>query len=73
MLKENNTLSGIFWLLKLLLSVGKNLRSYMFSTLRKPVEYFLKAVDEVTPQDIAKIAQKLLQSPLTMASYGDGN
>lgn len=38
---------------------------------RKPVEHFLKAVDEVTVKDIASIAQKLLSSPLTMASYGD--
>lgn len=38
---------------------------------RKPVEHFLKAVDEVTPKDIASMAQKLLKSPLTMASYGD--
>ncbi|XP_038890302.1 mitochondrial-processing peptidase subunit alpha-like [Benincasa hispida] len=38
---------------------------------RKPVEHFLKAVDEVTLEDIASIAQNLLSSPLTMASYGD--
>lgn len=38
---------------------------------RKPVEHFLKAVDEVTLKDISSIAQKLLSSPLTMASHGD--
>lgn len=38
---------------------------------RKPVEFFLKAVDEVTSKDIADITQKILSSPLTMASYGD--
>uniref|UniRef100_A0A5B6YHR0 Peptidase M16 C-terminal domain-containing protein n=2 Tax=Davidia involucrata TaxID=16924 RepID=A0A5B6YHR0_DAVIN len=38
---------------------------------RKPVEHFLKAVDEVTLKDIASISQKLISSPLTMASYGD--
>ncbi|XAR67076.1 Ubiquinol--cytochrome-c reductase [Bertholletia excelsa] len=38
---------------------------------RKPVEHFLKAVDEVSAKDIASIAQKLISSPLTMASYGD--
>ncbi|KAL7096852.1 hypothetical protein ACP275_10G106300 [Erythranthe tilingii] len=38
---------------------------------RKPVEHFLKAVDEITAQDIAKTAQKIISSPLTMASYGD--
>ncbi|GKB36938.1 mitochondrial-processing peptidase subunit alpha-like protein [Tanacetum coccineum] len=37
---------------------------------RKPVE-FLKVVDEVTAKDITSLAQKLLCSPLTMASHGD--
>ncbi|KAI9107801.1 hypothetical protein K1719_021137 [Acacia pycnantha] len=38
---------------------------------RKPVEQFLKAVDEIVVDDITKIAQKIISSPLTMASYGD--
>ncbi|KAL8158794.1 hypothetical protein V2J09_000331 [Rumex salicifolius] len=38
---------------------------------RKPVDHFLKAVDEVTTKDIASLAGKLISSPLTMASYGD--
>ncbi|GLU09974.1 hypothetical protein SLE2022_268080 [Rubroshorea leprosula] len=38
---------------------------------RKPVEHFFKAVEEVTLKDISTIAQKLLSSPLTMASYGN--
>ncbi|KAL9440776.1 hypothetical protein AB3S75_019445 [Citrus x aurantiifolia] len=38
---------------------------------RKPVEHFLKTVEGVTAKDIAYVAQKLLSSPLTMASYGD--
>lgn len=37
------------------------------------MEHFLKIVDEVTVKDIQSIVQKLLSSPLTMASYGDGN
>lgn len=37
------------------------------------MEQFLKAVDEITLNDITKIAQKIISSPLTMASYGDGN
>ncbi|KAI3447067.1 hypothetical protein Pfo_003732 [Paulownia fortunei] len=48
--------------------IGKQVLTY---GERKPVGHFLKAVDEVTVQDIAKTAQKLLSSPLTMASYGD--
>jgi processing peptidase subunit alpha len=38
---------------------------------RKPLEHFLKAVDEVSAKDIASMAQKLISSPLTMASHGD--
>ncbi|KAK9208671.1 hypothetical protein WN944_001031 [Citrus x changshan-huyou] len=38
---------------------------------RKPVEHFLKTLEGVTAKDIAYVAQKLLSSPLTMASYGD--
>ncbi|KAK4490687.1 hypothetical protein RD792_001379 [Penstemon davidsonii] len=50
--------------------IGKQILTY---GERKPVEHFLKAVEEVTAHDIAKTVQKLLSSPLTMASYGDGN
>ncbi|KAL6558487.1 hypothetical protein OROMI_018837 [Orobanche minor] len=38
---------------------------------RKSWEHFLDVVDQVRPKDIVEIAQKLLSSPLTMASYGD--
>ncbi|KAK9676087.1 hypothetical protein RND81_11G052800 [Saponaria officinalis] len=38
---------------------------------RKPVEYFLKTIDEITVKDITSVAQKLLSSPPTMASHGD--
>ena len=40
---------------------------------RKPLEQFFKAVDGITLNDITKISQKIISSPLTMASYGDGN
>ncbi|XP_057768396.1 mitochondrial-processing peptidase subunit alpha-like [Salvia miltiorrhiza] len=48
--------------------IGKQVLTY---GERKPAAYFLNAVDEVTKEDIAKTTQKLLSSPLTMASYGD--
>lgn len=38
---------------------------------RKPAEQFLKIVDGITPNDITSIANKIISSPLTMASYGD--
>ncbi|OAY82149.1 Mitochondrial-processing peptidase subunit alpha [Ananas comosus] len=38
---------------------------------RKPIEHFLKAVDDVTLKDISSISEKIISSPLTMASWGD--
>ncbi|GLU14416.1 hypothetical protein SLE2022_309880 [Rubroshorea leprosula] len=38
---------------------------------RKSVLEFLDMVDEVTPQSIATTAEKIISSPLTMASYGN--
>jgi mitochondrial-processing peptidase subunit alpha len=39
---------------------------------RKPVDYFLKAIDAITLKDISSLAEKIISSPLTMASWGDG-
>lgn len=33
----------------------------------------MKALDEVSLEDITSTVQQLLSSPLTMATYGDGN
>ncbi|KAJ6803069.1 mitochondrial-processing peptidase subunit alpha-like [Iris pallida] len=38
---------------------------------RKPVEHFMKTVDEVTLKDITAISEKIISSPLTLASLGD--
>lgn len=38
---------------------------------RKPIEYFLKTVEEITLNDILSTAKKMMSSPLTMASWGD--
>ncbi|QCE09013.1 mitochondrial-processing peptidase subunit alpha-like [Vigna unguiculata] len=38
---------------------------------RKPIEQFLKEVDSITLNDISKFSQKIISSPLTMASCGD--
>ncbi|KAK4344300.1 hypothetical protein RND71_037394 [Anisodus tanguticus] len=48
--------------------IGRQLLTY---GERKPVEHFLKAIDAVSAKDIASVVQKLISSPLTMASYGD--
>jgi predicted Zn-dependent peptidase len=39
---------------------------------RKPVAHLLKAVDGVTLKDVATVAEKIISSPLTMASHGNG-
>lgn len=39
---------------------------------RKPAEHLLKAVDGVTMKDITSVAEKIISSPLTMASHGNG-
>ncbi|KDP40843.1 hypothetical protein JCGZ_24842 [Jatropha curcas] len=46
-------------------------RQFLTYGERKPVEHFLKTVDGISLKDITNIAQKLISSPLTMASYGD--
>ncbi|KAF3785783.1 Mitochondrial-processing peptidase subunit alpha [Nymphaea thermarum] len=40
---------------------------------RKPVEHFLKAINELTLDGLTTIAKKIITSPLTMASWGDAN
>jgi processing peptidase subunit alpha len=38
---------------------------------RKPIEFFMRVVEETTLNDIASVAKKLISSPLTFASWGD--
>nr|CDM81679.1 unnamed protein product [Triticum aestivum] len=38
---------------------------------RKPVEQLLKAVDGITLADVSSVAEKIISSPLTMASHGN--
>lgn len=38
---------------------------------RKPVEHLLKVVDGVTLKDVSSLAEKIISSPLTMASHGN--
>ncbi|XP_020262921.1 mitochondrial-processing peptidase subunit alpha-like [Asparagus officinalis] len=39
---------------------------------RKPIKYFLEAIEQVTLKDIEALSRKMISSPLTMASWGDG-
>jgi predicted Zn-dependent peptidase len=46
--------------------------SFLFCHHRKPVDHFLQCMDEMTLDDITAFAKKMLSSPPTMASWGDG-
>ncbi|URE27968.1 Insulinase (Peptidase family M16) [Musa troglodytarum] len=48
--------------------IGRQILTY---GCRKPVDYFLRCLDELTLDDLTILAQKMLSSPLTMASWGD--
>ncbi|WOL11886.1 mitochondrial-processing peptidase subunit alpha-like [Canna indica] len=48
--------------------IGRQILTY---GCRKPVDYFLRCLNEMTLEDITVMAQKMLSSPLTMASWGD--
>ncbi|KAG8045947.1 hypothetical protein GUJ93_ZPchr0008g13501 [Zizania palustris] len=38
---------------------------------RKPIEHLLKVIDGVTLKDVTTLAEKIISSPLTMASHGN--
>ncbi|KAG6537637.1 mitochondrial-processing peptidase subunit alpha-like [Zingiber officinale] len=48
--------------------IGRQILTY---GQRKPVEFFLDAVDKITLEDITSLSRKMIASPLTMASWGD--
>ncbi|XP_020573355.1 mitochondrial-processing peptidase subunit alpha-like [Phalaenopsis equestris] len=48
--------------------IGRQILTY---GSRKPVEHFLRCLDELTLDDLSNLAQKMVSSPLTMACLGD--
>ncbi|XP_050234497.1 mitochondrial-processing peptidase subunit alpha [Mercurialis annua] len=69
---KESTKSAVLMNLESRMVVAEDIgRQYLTYGERKPVEHFLKVVEEITPNDITKIAQKIISSPLSMASYGD--
>ncbi|BBN00700.1 mitochondrial-processing peptidase subunit alpha [Marchantia polymorpha subsp. ruderalis] len=48
--------------------IGRQILTYGH---RKPLNEFIEAVQSLTLKDITSISQKLIQTPLTMASWGD--
>ncbi|KAK1300561.1 Mitochondrial-processing peptidase subunit alpha [Acorus calamus] len=45
-------------------------RQVLIYGCRKPVQYFLQCLEELTIDDLVVLAQKILSSPLTMSSWG---
>lgn len=48
--------------------IGRQILTY---GSRKPVEHFLRCLDELTIDDLTVLAEKMLSSPLTMGCMGD--
>ncbi|WOK95698.1 mitochondrial-processing peptidase subunit alpha [Canna indica] len=66
------TKSAVFMNLESRMVVSEDIgRQILTYGERKPIEHFIKAVDEVTLNDITTISAKMISSPLTMASWGD--
>lgn len=69
---KQSTKSAVLMNLESRMIVAEDMgRQFLTYGERKPVEHFLKTVDDITLKDITNIAEKLISSPLTMASYGD--
>ncbi|PKU79304.1 Mitochondrial-processing peptidase subunit alpha [Dendrobium catenatum] len=49
--------------------IGRQILTY---GSRKPVEHFLRCLDELNLDDLTVLAQKIISSPLTMGCLGDG-
>lgn len=48
--------------------IGRQILTYGH---RKPVAEFLEGINALTVEDISSVAQKIVSTPLTMASWGD--
>ncbi|VVA10438.1 PREDICTED: mitochondrial-processing peptidase [Prunus dulcis] len=68
---KKSTKSSILMNLESRMVVADDLGRQILTYNDWKLSQLLKAVDEVSLGDIASIGQKLLSSPLTMASYGD--
>ncbi|KAL3697646.1 hypothetical protein R1sor_011722 [Riccia sorocarpa] len=69
---KNSTISAVLMNLESRVVVTEDIgRQILTYGHRKPLNEFIEAVDALTLKDITNIAQKLVQTPLTMASWGD--
>ncbi|KAL6853965.1 hypothetical protein ACP4OV_019994 [Aristida adscensionis] len=69
---KNSTISSVLMNLESRAIVAEDIgRQLLTYGCRKPIDYFLKILDEMTLDDVTAFAQKLLSSQPTMASWGD--
>lgn len=69
---KNSTISSVLMNLESRVVVTEDIgRQILTYGHRKPVQSFIDQVNSLTVEDIRKIAAKILETPLTMASWGD--
>ncbi|CAM0885407.1 unnamed protein product [Alopecurus aequalis] len=69
---KNSTISSVLMNLESRVIVAEDIgRQLLTYGCRKPIDYFLECMDELTLDDVTAFAQKLLSSQPTMASWGD--
>lgn len=71
---KNSTISAVLMNLESRVVVAEDIgRQILTYGHRKPLEDFIKGVQSLTLKDISSISQKIISTPLTMASWGDVN
>ncbi|GLJ30406.1 hypothetical protein SUGI_0601650 [Cryptomeria japonica] len=69
---KNSTKSAVLMNLESRMVVTEDIgRQILTYGERKPVEHFLKVLDQISPDDITAIARKIISTPLTMAAWGN--
>ncbi|TVU36993.1 hypothetical protein EJB05_18955 [Eragrostis curvula] len=69
---KNSTISSVLMNLESRVIVAEDIgRQLLTYGCRKPIDYFLQCMDEMTVDDITAFARKILSSKPTMASWGD--
>ncbi|GJN16628.1 hypothetical protein PR202_gb03633 [Eleusine coracana subsp. coracana] len=69
---KNSTISSVLMNLESRVIVAEDIgRQLLTYGCRKPIDYFLQCMDDITVDDIMAFARKLLSSKPTMASWGD--
>ncbi|CAM6085386.1 unnamed protein product [Calypogeia fissa] len=71
---KNSTISAVLMNLEPRVVVAEDIgRQILTYGHRKPLEEFISGVQALTLKDITAISQKIISTPLTMASWGDVN